>query len=648
MHKLLKIFLVSVCLYNIFTKKKFTQSFSEQHKNTGKFKRCIFILLDGLRPDCYFECDKKGRYHNNFTNLKTSFDFISLCDSPTLTAPRMYSLFSGNKSCFVDSLFGFYHRKQQSNIFDELKVFYCGDETLKDIFGLQGETYNAYGNNFCMKKEYSSLLKMLNELKNKKIEEKSELMIGHFSAVDALGHKKGSIQHKEIQNVLKIYNSFLMNLTRYLDDNTFIVVTSDHGVRENGDHGNNSLEESTSFASFIFNKKNFDQINEKRIKNEEKIHEYYKLKKEYEVISQNDISNTIFSLLGVKYPKTSTGSLIGWMVNKKDYLNLIINKIGLLKNKKEMFRQLKKEKFIGKDLLKFIDSHVNKFLNENLNYLIIILCALTLFILAKESFYFNYVFLFFMICHSVYSFIHEDILLAPFLSKNFLLNFILLLISDTPQHKEDRWALLKVHSSFFSIFLIIFINFLPKFGKKLSFLNNLSVNFSVTKLDLNMLIILLRSILNLFNLDLGRETKIIYLIDSLDPMSFLYTFNKPIRCYFMYHLFNANLCNNIIYYYFSIFMMGINWSNIIDLNICYFFSDEFEFFTSFSIVFFTYCYPRLRLKIDYNFEIIHFLINLLVSLVTYDQMVFLWFFGGRTFYQGLWCILSILKNIFIK
>lgn len=656
MLRLLKTFLVLVCLQNLFVKQKFIQNLSEHRNNTGKFKRCIFLLLDGLRPDGYFSCNKEGNYHNNFDNQKYSFDFISMCDNPTLTAPRMYSMFTGAKSSFLDNLFGFYHKKRESDIFKELNVFYCGDETLKDLFGLQGETYNAYGNNFCIKKEYLSILNLIKAFKIKK-EKTPELLIGHFSAVDALGHKKSSIQHKEIQNILKIYNLLLRVLTKNLDDDTFIVVTSDHGVRENGDHGNNSMEEITSFASFIFSKNKFNKIKNKKIKKEDKINEYYKLKKEYEIIGQNDIGNTIFSLLGCKYPKTTIGSIISWMVNRKDYLNLIINKVGMLKNRREMFKKLETKKFNNKNLLNFLenfDKQIDKFLIEPLNYLLIISCCLILLFISKESINFSLLFLFFMICHSVYSFIHEDILLSLFLSKNPFINLILLLVSGTPQHKDDRKLTLKIENSFFDIFLIFLINFIPE-NKNLKTMSLIKNNFNsflriflIKKMDINLIVILIRMLLNLFNYDLPRESKIVYLIDSLDPMCFLYSFNKPIRCYFIYHLFNNKLLNQVIYYYFFIFLMGINWSINVNLNILYFFSDDFNFFTSFILVFFTYCYPRLKLQTDYNFEVMHFVINVLVSLVTYDQMVFLWFFGGRTLFQGIWCIFGILKSFFIK
>ncbi|KCZ73737.1 hypothetical protein H311_05304, partial [Anncaliia algerae PRA109] len=81
-------------------------------------------------------------YFNNFDEIKTSFNFISMCENPTLTAPRLYSMFTGKKSSFLESLFAFNHNKKENNFFDEFNLIYGGDETIKDIFGAEGETYN--------------------------------------------------------------------------------------------------------------------------------------------------------------------------------------------------------------------------------------------------------------------------------------------------------------------------------------------------------------------------------------------------------------------------------------------------------------------------------------------------------------------------
>ncbi|KCZ74592.1 hypothetical protein H311_04441, partial [Anncaliia algerae PRA109] len=172
--------------------------------------------------------------------------------------------------------------------------------------------------------------------------------------------------------------------------------------------------------------------------------------------------------------------------------------------------------------------------------------------------------------------------------------------------------------------------------------------FKIKRLDLHLIVILLRIFLNLFNTDLSRETKLTYLIESMDPMVFLYTINQPIRCYFVYNLYKSTCVNAEMLYYSIVFLMGINWSLNLSLDICYFFSDEFEFFTSALLVFFTYFYPRLRLKVNYNLEVIHFIITVAVSLVTYDQMIFYWFFAGRTILQGIFVACALFKQLFFN
>ncbi|KCZ79931.1 hypothetical protein H312_02686 [Anncaliia algerae PRA339] len=679
MLSIIKIILIYTCMINLFPKHKLVQNLSKRTKCTPKFKRCIFILFDGLRPDGYFRTKKEGNYFNNFDEIKTSFNFISMCENPTLTALRLYSMFTGKKSSFLESLFAFNHNKKENNFFDEFNLIYGGDETIKDIFGAEGETYNAYGNNFDIQKEYRTIINLIKQSKLPIKDNFPELFVFHFSAIDAFGHKGIGIHDKRIQSACRIYNKMIEILVKGLDNDSFIVLTSDHGVKENGDHGGSSMEELTSFCSFIFNQENYEKLTVKNPKNASKIDDYYELNNDYEVISQNNIINTIFALLGCRYPKFTSGSIINWMTSKKNYLSLLINKMGMIPNLKQFLAKtrivIEKENQSfhknNKNLTKFLQSleeKIDKELHQPINYALIIFVIICLLMLSKIFKDVFCIFLLFMVSHSVHSFLHEDLFFSFFTTKNILLNLLILAVSNTPQQEYDRIALFKIENIYFHILIIIVLNYNYKFIKKTyeykkqliisSFLNikeylissfcELIHEFKIKRLDLHLIVILLRMILNLFNRDLPRETKLTYLIESMDPMVFLYTINQPIRCYFVYHLYKSTCVNAEMLYYSIVFLMGINWSLNLSLDICYFFSDEFEFFTSALLVFLTYFYPRLRLKINYNLEVIHFIITVAVSLVTYDQMIFHWFFAGRTMLQGVFVTCALFKQLFFN
>lgn len=103
----------------------------------------------------------------------------------------------------------------------------------------------------------------------------------------------------EMDEVVKtIHTNILQNLEND-QGKTLLVVVSDHGMTENGNHGGSSYEETDSLALFIGPK---NHASDHALSN-------------HDTIFQVDIAPTLALLFGVPIPKNNIGVLISQMVD---------------------------------------------------------------------------------------------------------------------------------------------------------------------------------------------------------------------------------------------------------------------------------------------------------------------------------------------
>lgn len=77
-----------------------------------------------------------------------------------------------------------------------------------------------------------------------------DVLIIHFLGVDHCGHKHGP-HHPEMAKKLSQMDQVIQGLVEHLENDTLLVVTGDHGMTTNGNHGGDS-ELENSAALFLY------------------------------------------------------------------------------------------------------------------------------------------------------------------------------------------------------------------------------------------------------------------------------------------------------------------------------------------------------------------------------------------------------------
>ncbi|RWS25466.1 GPI ethanolamine phosphate transferase 2-like protein, partial [Leptotrombidium deliense] len=280
--------------------------------NFPQFQKLIFIVVDSMRVD------SMPTLSNNFgTQMPfiesmlrngTAHGFISEATAPTVTMTRIKALMSGTIPAFMDVLLTFNAvRFGGDNFIDQSyrhkkKVVFSGDDTWLQLFPeylfLRFHaipSLNSKDFTFCDNYVKEDAMRELSR------REEWDYMMLHFLGVDHIGHTYGRFNEHmtnklhELDNFIKnIYDLLRKDKSRYL-----IVVTADHGMRDNGGHGDMSEKEILTPLVFIDSKQS----------------EQHK-QKHYVHVNQLDIVNTISAALGLPYPQLSKGKIIGSMLSK--------------------------------------------------------------------------------------------------------------------------------------------------------------------------------------------------------------------------------------------------------------------------------------------------------------------------------------------
>ncbi|SEF54436.1 Type I phosphodiesterase / nucleotide pyrophosphatase [Caloramator fervidus] len=222
------LFLTSYNMFLNFQLSKFT--FIDNQKNNKKV--CI-ILIDGLRLDAikYMPFIKKQ------INEKKALFYKSSCFIPSLSRPGYVRIFSGSST----------------KINGVSKNFYPIPSTIPDIFLLSRKKglktalcgyywiYELYPFSFNYKYIYFNddsniFTKALNIIDK----HKPDLILIHPMKVDKAGHKYGGISLNYKKACIEIDND-IQKLYEKIKNYT-IIITSDHGHKDKGGHGDDNLK----------------------------------------------------------------------------------------------------------------------------------------------------------------------------------------------------------------------------------------------------------------------------------------------------------------------------------------------------------------------------------------------------------------------
>jgi len=497
------------------------------------YKKCVVLVLDGVRADTIFKTDKNTKYHNNFPFLETVkkenvFKALSETDYPTGTAMRIMSTFSGVQTTLFDTQKSF---KKQKCVYDSFikqvlrsnkTLAFYGDETWRYLFPEIAPhikfDYHAFGL-VPLDEEKAIMDEILIGFGEK------DVSIVHFISPDSYGHVYG-VDSDEVQKSLAMMNAFIENMYNRMDPDTFLAVISDHGVNNDGSHGGTSYNETASIAVFITKDgfkhspsarsntstasngatenqnttdpsaidpkipepsatdPNVASQNVAEHKTQQSNYDVYRstlsITEPFDLISQHDVLPTLCALLGIPTPINAIGHVVEKIIPHSMFPKHtevdILRKETRLKTLRRRRDRRKTgngnttEKKTGAEINKELSLELHKMHRENHAkgmiatsiWLSTLLVSYLIVFKVNPSQPYSMVvllisfFSMFMVAHSVYSIIHEDVLCIfailvlmalrinrESLPYQFYLLPLSLLVGSFPLHSEDRFRYVK-------------------------------------------------------------------------------------------------------------------------------------------------------------------------------------------------------------
>ncbi|KAL5078981.1 hypothetical protein RYX36_007402 [Vicia faba] len=279
------------------------------------YDRLILMVIDGLPAE--FVLGKKGQppskaymeampYTQSLLANGTGVGYHSVAAAPTVTMPRLKAMVSGAIGGFLDVASNF---NSQAYLDDNLlaqffkigwKMVMHGDDTWLKLFPGFFARHDGVSS-FFVKDTVQVDRNVSRHLGDELSRDDWNFLILHYLGLDHVGHIGGrssalmASKLSEMDEVVKMIHSNIAND----QGKTLLVVVSDHGMTESGNHGGSSYEETDSLALFIGPKN----------------HASDHTLSYHDTIFQVDIAPTLALLFGVPIPKNNIGVLISQTVD---------------------------------------------------------------------------------------------------------------------------------------------------------------------------------------------------------------------------------------------------------------------------------------------------------------------------------------------
>ncbi|KAG0492570.1 hypothetical protein HPP92_005968 [Vanilla planifolia] len=235
------------------------------------FDRIILMVIDGLPAEFLIgRGDQPSQnsmweampYTHSLLSKQRAIAYHAKAAPPTVTMPRLKAMVSGAIGGFLDVAFNFNTQAfLDDNLLDHFyrigwKLIMFGDNTWTKLFPSLF-TRDDGVSSFYVKDTVEVDFNVSRHLEAELAASDWKLMILHYLGVDHVGHIGGrhsllmAPKLKEMDDVIKMIH---IHSSLNGDDHgrrMLLVVVSDHGMTESGNHGGSSYEETDSLAVFI-------------------------------------------------------------------------------------------------------------------------------------------------------------------------------------------------------------------------------------------------------------------------------------------------------------------------------------------------------------------------------------------------------------
>ncbi|KAK1361792.1 GPI ethanolamine phosphate transferase 2 [Heracleum sosnowskyi] len=273
------------------------------------YDRLILMVVDGLPAEFILGRDdrpaqeffrKSMPYTQSLLDKGVATGYHTKAAPPTVTMPRLKAMVSGSVGGFLDVALNFNTQELlDDNLIGQFfkigwKMVMFGDETWLKLFPRSFARHDGV-HSFFVKDTVQVDHNVSRHLDDELDKTDWKLLILHYLGLDHVGHTGGrnsvlmGPKLEEMDEVIKkIHRSMIQNQL----GRTLLMVVSDHGMTENGNHGGASYEETDALMLLIG------------------LRDYDHRPTTHKTVNQVDITPTMALLFGVPIPINSAGILI--------------------------------------------------------------------------------------------------------------------------------------------------------------------------------------------------------------------------------------------------------------------------------------------------------------------------------------------------
>jgi len=204
---------------------------NELRKSPGLARNVLVVVVDGLRID--------ASYNMGTLNLLRDLGMvsISIVGLPSLSLPGDAVLFTGSWQEFSGVTTNWYKGPGPDSVFDEAKSSNLTTSTVG-----YGSVDMMFGRSIDMKTGYDQDRDILGQCLELMTNGSYNLMAVHFSSPDHEGHLHGGRSDQYMKAVADI-DGYIAEILKHLNLNdSVVIITSDHGHRDEGGHGGRERE----------------------------------------------------------------------------------------------------------------------------------------------------------------------------------------------------------------------------------------------------------------------------------------------------------------------------------------------------------------------------------------------------------------------
>ncbi|KAL3701112.1 hypothetical protein R1sor_019134 [Riccia sorocarpa] len=285
----------------------------------AKYDRLVFMVIDGLPAEFVLGRDGKPPardlqlampYTQNLLATGSALGYHAKAAPPTVTMPRLKAMTSGAIAGFLDVAYNFNTKELlEDNLIDQLaragwQMVMLGDETWLKLFPNRFHRLDGV-NSFYVKDTVEVDNNVTRHLDVELEKDDWKLLVLHYLGLDHVGHIGGRSSPlmvsklREMDTIItRIHQTVLSR-----DPQSLLVVVSDHGMTDGGNHGGATYQETDALALFISKSSSDLKLGaapEASPNSRPSDNEAY----------QVDLVPTLALLLGVPIPKNSVGALL--------------------------------------------------------------------------------------------------------------------------------------------------------------------------------------------------------------------------------------------------------------------------------------------------------------------------------------------------